>query len=621
MIALTIAVCYSLFGQEDINIITPSDDDTPSSAIIIDENMTLPDNFFFAFPLIDEETTSWSLLEPTPEEIKDALKFGKMALGDKEMIEEIITAPIVNSPTFRHQKAVSTSSFARKEGSRGYVEDHATRFLAKKINYQKKNGRSDIGKGPSTNLAKENDFSCQSNRLYRTFDGSCNNKKHPRWGSSFINFRRALNPDYCDGISAPRCAHDNSKLPSARDVSITIHRPSYFTDEQFTVMLAVFGQFLDHDITATALSQTQDGLPIECCNDNQQKHPECFPVPLAKGDPYFDSYNMTCMNFVRSIPAPTNNFGPREQYNQASAFIDGSVVYGASEEKVKALRSFKDGKLEMFITPDNRSLLPMSRDPNDGCNEVEENIKGRYCFDSGDARANENLHLTSMHLIFARHHNYLAEGLKKVNPHWDDEKLFQEARKILGAQLQHITYNEFLSVVIGKDSSEKFGILSKPSGINEDPYDPNTNPSVANEFAAAAFRFAHTLLPGLMKITKELNDTEESMALHKMLFNPFSLYKPHGLDNALISAMNNSLERSDPYFTTELTEKLFAHDASPVICGLDLVSLNIQRGRDHGLPSYPTWRKHCRLPRVDTWIDFEKAVDPISFSRIKEIYK
>lgn len=275
----------------------------------------------------------------------------------------------------------------------------------------------------------------------------------------------------------------------------------------------------------------------------------------------------------------------------------------------------------MFITPDNRELLPMNKDLNDGCNEATENSKGRYCFDSGDARANENLHLTSMHLIFARHHNFLVEGLKAENPQWDDEKLFQEARKILGAQMQHITYNEFLSVIIGKDASEKFGILSEYNREKMDDYDENLDPSIANEFAAAAFRFAHTLLPGLMKVTKELSDTEESIALHNMLFNPFSLYNPHGLDRAINLAVNNSIEKSDPYFTTELTEKLFAHDASPVLCGLDLVSLNIQRGRDHGLPSYPVFRNHCHLPPVDNWDDFQKVVDPQSYKRIFEIYK
>lgn len=65
----------------------------------------------------------------------------------------------------------------------------------------------------------------------------------------------ALHPDYSDGITAPRASHSNTSLPSAREVSIRIHRPSYSSDPKFTVMLAVWGQFLDHDITATALNQ------------------------------------------------------------------------------------------------------------------------------------------------------------------------------------------------------------------------------------------------------------------------------------------------------------------------------------------------------------------------------
>lgn len=174
------------------------------------------------------------------------------------------------------------------------------------------------------------------------------------------------------------------------------------------------------------------------------------------------------MSFVRSSPAPTGHFGPRQQLNQATAFIDGSVVYGTLDDRVQRLRSSKmnlniwdiligilkfsgeNGMLRMFNTPDNRTLLPVSDDPTDGCNEAEMNAKGKYCFDAGDNRANENLHLVAMHLIWARHHNYLARELKLVNPMWDDERLFQEARRILAAQLQHIAYNEFLPVVLGK---------------------------------------------------------------------------------------------------------------------------------------------------------------------------
>lgn len=115
----------------------------------------------------------------------------------------------------------------------------------------------------------------------------------------------------------------------------------------------------------------------------------------------------------------------------------------------------------MFLTPDNRTLLPVSTDPLDGCNEAQQNSKGRYCFESGDTRANENLHLTSMHLLWARHHNYLSTQLLEYNPHWNDETLFQEARRILAAQLQHITYNEFLPILLGTHKSEKGHIRQK----------------------------------------------------------------------------------------------------------------------------------------------------------------
>lgn len=137
----------------------------------------------------------------------------------------------------------------------------------------------------------------------------------------------------------PRESSTENELPSARNVSLTVHRPSYSVDPDFTVMLAVFGQFLDHDITATALNQGPDNEPIDCCSEIGERHAECFPVILTAGDPNYDIYNISCMNFVRSAPAPTGNFGPRQQLNQASAYIDGSAIYGFTQEKVDSLRS------------------------------------------------------------------------------------------------------------------------------------------------------------------------------------------------------------------------------------------------------------------------------------------
>lgn len=70
----------------------------------------------------------------------------------------------------------------------------------------------------------------------------------------------------------------------------------------------------------------------------------------------------------------------------------------------------------------------------------------------GDDRANENLHLTTMHLIWARQHNRLSAAFRLLNPRWDDETVYQEARRVVGAQMQHITYEEFLPAILGKDT-------------------------------------------------------------------------------------------------------------------------------------------------------------------------
>lgn len=77
----------------------------------------------------------------------------------------------------------------------------------------------------------------------------------------------------------------------------------------------------------------------------------------------------------------------------------------------------------------------------------------------GEIRVNEQLVLTCMHTMLAREHNRLATGLAQINPHWDDETLFQETRRINIGIIQHITYNEFLPILLGKEVMEKFGLV------------------------------------------------------------------------------------------------------------------------------------------------------------------
>lgn len=210
------------------------------------------------------------------------------------------------------------------------------------------------------------------------------------------------------------------------------------------------------------------------------------------------------------------------KFLQVTAFIDASTMYGSTPHNLRELRDNTDGLLRMHITPDNRTLLPQSKNIYDGCNRKLEMKRGRYCFATGDERANENLHLTTMHLIWVRQHNNLATKLKDMNPNWDDEKLFQESRRIVIAQLQHISYNEFVPAILGEKATQSRNLRPLNSGFKKRS-DENLSPGIANHFSAAAFRFAHTLLPGLMKMTDDMENTESWVELHRYIWKTVAL--------------------------------------------------------------------------------------------------
>ena len=227
-----------------------------------------------------------------------------------------------------------------------------------------------------------------------------------------------------------------------------------------------------------------------------------------------------------------------------------------------------------------------------------------------------------MHLLWARQHNKLASELADVNPFWDDEILYQEARRIIGAQLQHITYNEFVPVVLGEKETNSKKLRPLPKGFRPRNNSIQVNPAIANSFAASAFRFAHTLLPGLMKVTDAQKDTSSYVELHRMLFNPYSLYNKGGMESSLKTATSNTIQQTTTHVSSQLTKHLFEDPIGNVTipCGLDLVSLNIQRGRDHGLPGYNAWRQYCGLGKVSSFVELQGSMDPATLSEITKIY-
>lgn len=223
-----------------------------------------------------------------------------------------------------------------------------------------------------------------------------------------------------------------------------------------------------------------------------ERHFACLPIVIPNNDPFYSRFNQRCMNFVRSQVVPNRDckFGYAKQLIKVTHFIDGSEIYGSDPQKAAEIRAFQNGRLIAFHEF-NRELLPLSRDPK-LCGAVKDKTT---CFNAGDTRVNQIISLTTIHTLFMREHNRVAAQLQLLNPHWNDELLYQEARRIVIAILQHITYNEYLPLIIGKDTLVRFDLQTREGDYSRD-YDAAINPAATNEFVGAAFRFGHSTVDG-----------------------------------------------------------------------------------------------------------------------------
>lgn len=210
--------------------------------------------------------------------------------------------------------------------------------------------------------------------------------------------------------------------------------------------------------------------------------------------------------------------------------------------------------------------------------------------------------LLSMHTLWMRQHNHIVTELRRLNPYWTGDTLFQEGRKILGAQLQHITYNHWLPVILGPEGMKQVGSYKG--------YDASINAAISNVFATSAFRFGHTMInPELQRLDATLKPIPEGhLPLRQAFFAPWRIVEEGGIDPVLRGLIATPAKRNAPHqvMNAELTESLFgtAHAIA-----LDLGAVNVQRGRDHGLPSYADWRRWCGLSEgpIVSWDDY--AVD------------
>lgn len=407
----------------------------------------------------------------------------------------------------------------------------------------------------------------------RRYDGSNNNVDNPDWGASFEHLQRIGSASYVDGVAS--MVYTDRASP--RQISNTIvsqaegqNLPTTFGTSD---MLWQWGQFIDHDLDLT---------------DGSADEPQNIPVPA--GDPYFDPTGLgtVVIPFNRALYDPetgTDAFNVRQQENEISSWIDGSMIYGSDEERVNALREGPDSP---FLATSPGNLLPFNSGLLANANGPVPDAS--TLFVAGDVRANEQAGLAAMHILWMREHNRIAAELQLENPGTDADTIFETARRLTIAEIQVITFNEYLPALLG------------PSAIPPyNGYDSSINPTIYNEFSAAAYRLGHSMVSDDLLLLGNNGQVlpESPLELRDAFFTAPQLFQEtNDIDSLLRGLAAQTHQAIDIKIIHTLRNLLFG---PPGAGGLDLIALNIQRGRDHGLPSYNNMRAAMGLSTITSF--------------------
>lgn len=253
---------------------------------------------------------------------------------------------------------------------------------------------------------------------FRSPTAECNNIIHRSWGARGDVFLRLLEPSYADSRSKPRNSVGSHALPPPEEIVGKLQQSVDETEQHphITAMLPAWGQLLSYDLVKVTASSSD----IKCCRNNTKNGvstPDEVNQCYVRAGPH-------CVEYTRSAPShdlDSCNLRHRNQMNSASGFIDGSSVYGSTEKDFQSLRTYTSGKVDINACP--------------------------LCQENGA--------IGILHTVMLQEHNRIADILAQKNPAWSDTTLFLESRRAVTAQIQHITYNEFLPIVLGQQIANK----------------------------------------------------------------------------------------------------------------------------------------------------------------------
>jgi hypothetical protein len=381
----------------------------------------------------------------------------------------------------------------------------------------------------------------------------------------------------------------------------------------------VWGQFLDH-----TFGRAQPGS-------------EEAPIAFNASDPLENfSDTLGIIPFNRDAVMPGTGTGPgnpRQQINTMGSYVDGAAVYGNTQQRLEWMRTGPDNgnpakaSAKLLLPHGYLATVAARRNPATAPSMVKEgalSAEPQNAVVAGDVRANENAELTGVTTLLAREHNRIVAALPAS---LSQEETFQIARRVVAAEEQYITYNEFLPSV---------GVtLASYKG-----YEPGVNAELSDEFSVLAYR-PHSMVNGEERIVVRASYYKASqiatMKAHGIEVTPVPSSHPAALEIAIsqnaaffdpaivttvgLGPLLTGLAGEPGYKNDEQLDnslrsvlfgvpgpgtepaKCFAEPTTPgCFTGVvDLGAIDLQRARDTGMPTYNQLRESVGLPPRTTF--------------------
>ena len=372
-----------------------------------------------------------------------------------------------------------------------------------------------------------------------TLDGYGNNKGDLAQGQASSIERRISNANYGPSFSpadGPNPRYVSNRIFADRGVTVV--------DENNVSEIALaWGQFVTHSITKT------------------EKGTEELPIAINPQDPLESAPVAGVIPFTRSAGIGD----PREYRNEVSSYLDGWAIYGRAD-RIDQLRDPINPAKLATRSVDGREYLPLAVDVGISDMQPGGGLPNEHLRAAGDVRANNFVGLTAIHTLFVREHNRIVDLLPTEMA--ADEK-FAAARDIVIAELQAITYEEFLPAM-GVAFPEYVG------------YQAIADSTMTLEWATLGRSHSQ------VRIDSSVQD---------VFFNPARV-EIEGL-SSLVSVMAGKHQAANDHIIDEaLRSSLFG---GPGV--IDLSAIDVQRGRGHGMPFYNDLRVEYGLPPVASFME------------------